>query len=654
MTDRPLPAYDGDAPDIFVSYSHADDAIVYPEIRRLQEEGYRVWYDEGIAPAESWSQELASAIDRSALFLFFVTSASVASRHCMNEVQFALGRNKRILAVHLEPTDLPGGLELALGATQAIYRHAITREAYEMKLRGALEGRAVRPSSPASRRRRSRWPIARALLAPILGIGILAGALSISIWLYFKPRTSDEALSIAITEPTFTDDQTEDLAYTLATEVSRELTGAEFCLVECQPVTLLQSVDNATYTLTSTLSTLSGSPRLDAVLIHNQEGRQVWSRVYEDADDISIAGVAHHLAIKTKDKMALDHLRRHPHIEPALSQNPTANQHLLDAEEMLRAMQLGEGGSWTQIRSSLELATAADDQFAFAYILLAESYAGELGYGQLDVVEFAPEARAAASKARKLAPDFPALKITDALIYHMMEWDLASAEPLYRECLDAPWFNAVCAMGLASIALTEGRLQEARKFGAIAYQFDDYQIEGQKVGMYIWYAAILNHLGEYERSLKVSTEAMALVHKEGPLAAQLHFLQGISYAHSGNLAAAATSLRKAWDQEGQLNPERYASFFAQDSKADALELLVNVRGQDAQTSIAMGHFALNDIDQGFAALERAVATREHLLLETWQTAAYWDDIRDLPRANDVSRLIDAQVRYTPRYESALP
>ena len=37
--DRPLPAYQGDEPYIFVSYARADEAIVYPEIRWLQAQG---------------------------------------------------------------------------------------------------------------------------------------------------------------------------------------------------------------------------------------------------------------------------------------------------------------------------------------------------------------------------------------------------------------------------------------------------------------------------------------------------------------------------------------------------------------------------------------------------------------------------------------
>jgi hypothetical protein len=47
--ERPFPAYAGDAPYIFVSYSHDDAATVYPELSRLKDAGLNIWYDEGIS-----------------------------------------------------------------------------------------------------------------------------------------------------------------------------------------------------------------------------------------------------------------------------------------------------------------------------------------------------------------------------------------------------------------------------------------------------------------------------------------------------------------------------------------------------------------------------------------------------------------------------
>ena len=85
----PFPAYCGVEPYIFVCYSHRDTSMVYPEIIRLRDQGINIWYDEGIAPGEVFTDELADAGEGCSRFLFFATPNSVASRFCLNEVNFA-------------------------------------------------------------------------------------------------------------------------------------------------------------------------------------------------------------------------------------------------------------------------------------------------------------------------------------------------------------------------------------------------------------------------------------------------------------------------------------------------------------------------------------------------------------------------------------
>ena len=70
MTERPLPSYDGDDAYIFVTYSHEDADLVYPHLRWLQDQGFNVWWDEGISPGAVWRAEVAEAIEH-ALFSFF-------------------------------------------------------------------------------------------------------------------------------------------------------------------------------------------------------------------------------------------------------------------------------------------------------------------------------------------------------------------------------------------------------------------------------------------------------------------------------------------------------------------------------------------------------------------------------------------------------
>ena len=135
----PFPAYDGGDPYIFISYSHKDSEAVYPELKRLNQSGFKVWYDEGIAPGASWRDELAERLADCSVFVFFVTSSSVKSSNCAKEVNFALGKDRPILTIYLEQVSLPAGLEFSLSDVQAIVRHQLSDEDYHRKTDASLE-----------------------------------------------------------------------------------------------------------------------------------------------------------------------------------------------------------------------------------------------------------------------------------------------------------------------------------------------------------------------------------------------------------------------------------------------------------------------------------------------------------------------------------
>lgn len=135
----PYPAYRGSEPYIFLSYAHKNAQQVYRQIQLLNELGYRVWYDEGIAPGNEWTDEIAAALEKSALFLVFITPESAASENVQNEINFALDEKKPFLAVHLEETELKGGVKLQISTKQAILYYTMTQEEYVYKLTSAFE-----------------------------------------------------------------------------------------------------------------------------------------------------------------------------------------------------------------------------------------------------------------------------------------------------------------------------------------------------------------------------------------------------------------------------------------------------------------------------------------------------------------------------------
>ena len=135
---HPFDAYVGPQPYLFVSYAHADGAEVFSELTYLYQQGYRIWYDEGIDPGNEWPEEVAVALTNAAHFLVFISKAAVDSHNVRNEINFAINRRKPFLAVHLHDIQLPPGLELRMGDIQAILRYRMTDQAYHAKLARAL------------------------------------------------------------------------------------------------------------------------------------------------------------------------------------------------------------------------------------------------------------------------------------------------------------------------------------------------------------------------------------------------------------------------------------------------------------------------------------------------------------------------------------
>ena len=134
LMSLPFKAYQGSEPYIFVSYAHKDKDVIYNEIKRLNEEGCRIWYDEGILPANEWPDEIAVAINKCSTFLVFISPQSIESRNVRNEINYALSKNKRFVAIFFKETALLPGLELQMGSIQAIMKFQMPDNHYYRKL----------------------------------------------------------------------------------------------------------------------------------------------------------------------------------------------------------------------------------------------------------------------------------------------------------------------------------------------------------------------------------------------------------------------------------------------------------------------------------------------------------------------------------------
>ena len=198
--EQPLSAYRGDGPYVFVCYAHEDMDPVYREIAWLNDYGVNVWYDEGISPGHEWREELATAIQGCTRVLYFVTPSSVVSEHCRRELNFAQEENREVVAIHLEPTEVPAGLRLGLNNRQAIHKYDLSDEEYRKRLMRVTHEGARPPAQTADR------PAPTSSNAPTsskrsLGVAALVLVLLGAVGALWQFAGQNDSVGVTVSEP---------------------------------------------------------------------------------------------------------------------------------------------------------------------------------------------------------------------------------------------------------------------------------------------------------------------------------------------------------------------------------------------------------------------------------------------------------------------
>lgn len=114
MSEKEYQAYEGAEPFVFVSYAHADTALVMPLIRELQDRGFRVWYDAGIHAGLRWNKVIVEHLNKSQCVLCLLSGRYVASDNCKQELYYAKKQRKNLLIGHLERFEVPAELDMEL------------------------------------------------------------------------------------------------------------------------------------------------------------------------------------------------------------------------------------------------------------------------------------------------------------------------------------------------------------------------------------------------------------------------------------------------------------------------------------------------------------------------------------------------------------
>jgi len=187
--NKPFAAYRGDDPYVFVCYSHDDAEFVYADLSALDQNGIRLWYDEGIGAGESWRAEIAAAIEGATRLLFYISDSSLNSAHCLREVDYALNHDIDIVPVYLDDVNLPGELQLVLNRVQALFRKTDSR--YLEHLVDALERQ-----SPVARLVPRARKGGRRNLLPIIGVGVIL--IAAIAWLQYELRPGSQINNVPV------------------------------------------------------------------------------------------------------------------------------------------------------------------------------------------------------------------------------------------------------------------------------------------------------------------------------------------------------------------------------------------------------------------------------------------------------------------------
>ena len=185
----PVP-YKGEKPYIFISYAHKDSDRVWPIVARLQLDGYRVWYDEGIDPGTEWDENIASHVKKCGYFIAFLSESYLQSDNCKDELNFARDLEKKQVLVYLEDVELPAGMALRFGRFQ---NFRADRPGFFGRL---YEAEGIKNFTTGKKTRSKKWLIAAGLAAA----AVIAAALILPGLLREEPEPP--ATEPALTQPT--------------------------------------------------------------------------------------------------------------------------------------------------------------------------------------------------------------------------------------------------------------------------------------------------------------------------------------------------------------------------------------------------------------------------------------------------------------------
>lgn len=131
--------YEGNEKYIYIGRS-VKDSEVLPVIGKLCGDGCRVWFSEENGADTDWPGTSTDRLEGCSVYMVFISANAAAARSCRREVNLAVTKKKTVIAVILEQTDLPLGLELQLSSVPRICKYQFSSDSEFYKELYAAKG----------------------------------------------------------------------------------------------------------------------------------------------------------------------------------------------------------------------------------------------------------------------------------------------------------------------------------------------------------------------------------------------------------------------------------------------------------------------------------------------------------------------------------
>jgi len=473
-------------PDVFISYSREDQQQVLKLVGYLREQGLKVWMDEtDIHGATMWTEEIVEAIHGCTLFILAISSHSTDSKNVVKELALASEREKKILPLYLEESQIPKNMEYQLAGIQNIALYTLDKtKAYEFVHQtirrlgvghAQVEDQALGQAKAAPSAGHSTG-VSHSHMAPPKAqggggkwIGIAAAVVVLAVAGFFMSQGGSEAPSSATpsaTAPSTTpaaqvpSDGTARIAL-LPIEVNAPTeddkwvgggmgTQLRAAINKLDGVAVISGVSvnafrgsnrdinkirenlNVNYILDCEMAVAGKNVTTVVEFINAANSETLWSETYEDAVD-SIFKIKSAVATKIAGSVGINVGST---TASAIDDAPTTNAEAFKLYTQGRTLWLTRSQSGMKQSIKLyERAIELDDQFALAHAGIADTYSMLSEYGHLNYEEGFPKARQYVLDAISLNSELAEAYIALGWIQFAYDWKLKASEQSYRKAI---------------------------------------------------------------------------------------------------------------------------------------------------------------------------------------------------------------------------